>query len=89
MPLHRMPRAHEKLKIRQTKYWSNMMANGWTPERRKRQAQLIRTWKPWERSTGPKTPEGKQRSARRGFKGGQRQLLRELARTLRKLEYTR
>ncbi|MDA8416482.1 MAG: hypothetical protein M0Z78_05340 [Betaproteobacteria bacterium] len=35
------------------------MANGWTPERRARQAELIRTWKPWTRSTGPQTPEGK------------------------------
>ena len=39
------------------------MANGWTPERRARQAELIRTWKPWNRSTGPKTPEGKARAA--------------------------
>jgi len=35
------------------------MANGWTPERRARQAAMIRTWKPWEKSTGPKTDEGK------------------------------
>ena len=34
------------------------MANGWTPERRARQAELIRTWKPWTRSTGPRTAEG-------------------------------
>jgi hypothetical protein len=34
------------------------MSNGWTPERRKRQAQMIRRWRPWERSTGPRTPEG-------------------------------
>ena len=46
------------------------MAHGWTPERRKRQSELIRMWRPWERSTGPRTPEGKARSARRGFKGG-------------------
>ena len=31
------------------------MANGWTPERKARQAELIRNWKPWERSTGPRT----------------------------------
>ena len=35
------------------------MANGWTPERRARQAVLIRNWKPWERSTGPRTTDGK------------------------------
>ena len=35
------------------------MANGWTPERRARQAELIRQWRPWEKSTGPKTEAGK------------------------------
>ncbi len=39
------------------------MANGWTPERRARQAEAIRRWKPWEKSTGPKTDEGKAASA--------------------------
>ena len=34
------------------------MSNGWTPERRARQAELIRQWKPWTRSTGPRTAEG-------------------------------
>ena len=29
------------------------MVNGWTLERRKRQAELIRQWKPWAKSTGP------------------------------------
>ena len=46
------------------------MANGWTSERRARQAQLIRTWRPWERSTGPRTATGKATSARNGLKGG-------------------
>ncbi len=40
------------------------MANGWTLERRERQAALIRTWRPWERSTGPRTDEGKDRSSK-------------------------
>ena len=35
------------------------MLNGWTSERRARQAELIRTWKPWAKSTGPRTPEGR------------------------------
>ena len=30
-----------------------------TPEHRKRRAELIRQWKPWEYSTGPKSAEGK------------------------------
>lgn len=56
------------------------MANGWTPERRARQAALIRTWRPWEKSTGPRSEEGKARTARNAFKGGHRAELRELAR---------
>ena len=55
-----------------------------TPEHRAMRAELIRRWKPWEKSTGPKSPEGKARSARRGYKGGTREMLRELARILRK-----
>ena len=57
--------------------------NGWTSERKARQAALIRQWRPWERATGPKTEGGKARAAMRGFKGGVRPLLRELGRALR------
>jgi len=63
------------------------MANGWTPERRARQARLIHTWRPWERSTGPRTPEGKARVARNAYKGNKRgQLLREHTLMLREVE---
>ena len=65
------------------------MANGWTPERRARQAELIRTWRPWERSTGPHTDAGKVRTARNGDKGGlwriERDNLRELKKTVSEL----
>ena len=61
------------------------MANGWTPERRAKQAALIRSWKPWERSTGPRTDEGKVRVARNGFKGAHRPLVRELAKAMNEL----
>lgn len=54
-----------------------------TPEHRAMRAELIRRWKPWEKSTGPKSPEGKAQSARRGYKGGTRGLLRKVARVLR------
>lgn len=57
--------------------------NGWTPERRRRQARMIHRWRPWERSTGPRTPEGKARAARRGYKGGTRTLLRALSKLLK------
>ena len=63
------------------------MSNGWTPERRARQAALIRTWRPWEQSTGPRTVEGKATTARNGDKGGawriERDLLLELSRVLK------
>ena len=46
------------------------MATTWTPERWARQAAMIRTWKPWERSTGPSTPEGKAKASRNAWSGG-------------------
>ncbi len=65
------------------------MANGWTPERRARQAELIKQWRPWEKSTGPTSKEGKKRSSRNAWKGGVRPDLRELARLLREVEQWR
>lgn len=61
------------------------MANGWTPERRERQAAQIRHWKPWELSTGPRTEEGKNRASQNSYKGGKWLELRELKVTLNKL----
>lgn len=60
--------------------------NGWTLERRQRQAELIRNWQPWNRSTGPKSSEGKATVARNPYKGAVRQQLREVARALRQYE---
>ena len=48
------------------------MANGWTLERRRRQGERIRIWKPWERSTGPRTQAGKERVSQNAWKGGTR-----------------
>lgn len=39
------------------------MARQWTEEQKARQADLIRLWKPWMRSTGARTPEGKRISS--------------------------
>lgn len=58
------------------------MANGWTPERRARQAELIRTWRPWEKSTGPKTDEGKAIVSRNHLKS-RRHRVRELMPAIR------
>jgi len=62
------------------------MANGWTPERRARQAALIQQWRPWEQSTGPASAEGKSRASRNACKGGIRPQLRELRQILRDQE---
>lgn len=56
------------------------MASSWTPERRSRQAALIRTWKPWQQATGPRTPEGKAKASRNAWRGGHWKMLRELSR---------
>jgi len=61
-------------------YWEADMANGWTPERRARQAEMIRTWKPWQQATGPRTPDGKAKASRNAYKGGHWLMLRELSR---------
>lgn len=39
-------------------------SSAWTPERRARHAEAIRRWKPWEKSTGPRSAAGKARSSR-------------------------
>lgn len=46
--------------------------NGWTPERRKRAAVLIQQWRPWERSSGPKTDNGKAKVSKNALKHGAR-----------------
>ena len=56
------------------------MATTWTPERRARQAELIRTWKPWAKSTGPRSPEGKEQVKRNAWTGGNWLKMRELTR---------
>ena len=61
------------------------MCNGWTPERRARQAELIRSWRPWERSTGPRTAEGKARASLNAYRGAKRPETRALMRALSEL----
>ena len=59
------------------------MANGWTPEQRARQAELIRTWRPREKATGPTIAEDKAVSSRNAYAGGFEQQLRELRAVMR------
>jgi hypothetical protein len=35
------------------------MSHGWTPERRRKQSEAIQRWRPWEKTTGPRTIKGK------------------------------
>ncbi len=51
-----------------------MSKNGWTQERRQRQSEAIKRWKPWEKSTGAKTQEGKEKSKMNSLKHGGRSL---------------
>ena len=58
--------------------------NGWTEERKQKQREAIQRWKPWEKATGAKTVEGKNRSKMNALKHGARsQQWRELNRLLR------
>lgn len=59
------------------------MANGWTPERRAKQSAAIKRWQPWNNATGPRTLEGKAIAARNAYKGGHRQLFRQIAAMLK------
>lgn len=47
------------------------MARVWTDEQKTRQAALIRRWKPWTRSTGATTPEGKAVSSMNVLRGNE------------------
>jgi hypothetical protein len=51
-------------------------SSAWTPERRAKQAEAIRRNKPWAKSTGPRTAEGKATSSRNADKGVNRELWR-------------
>jgi len=62
------------------------MANGWTLKRRLKQSQGIQRWRPWERSTGPRTQEGKARSSRNRDKGDARGMLRAIRNVLRECD---
>lgn len=57
-------------------------ANGWTVERRQRQAELIQQWAPWAKATGPKSQEGKAKVGRNAWRGGSRQQLRKLSKMM-------
>ena len=50
----------------------------WTLEERLKQSEAIRLWKPWESSTGAKSPQGKATSSKNATKTGDSVYVREL-----------
>lgn len=53
-----------------------------TQAHRARKSELIHAWKPWEKSTGAKTLQGKAVSSRNAYKGGHRTIFRQAIQTL-------
>lgn len=60
-----------------------MAARRWTKEQRAQQSAKIKQWQPWNKSTGPITPEGKATASHNADKGGVRPMLRQIAKQLR------
>ena len=67
------------------------MPRKWTPEQKAAQAEKIKNWKPWEKSTGPKTRGGKRRARMNalthGFHTPEHKVLRQALKLQR--EFTR
>jgi hypothetical protein len=57
-------------------------AKGWNSERRKKQSEAIKRWKPWNQSTGPKSPEGRALVSRNAYSGGELVNLRAMVKAL-------
>ena len=52
------------------------MSRAWTVEERRRQAELIGRWRPWQSATGPKSAAGKTIVARNADRGDPRGTMR-------------
>jgi hypothetical protein len=59
-----------------------MAARRWTLEQKLRQSEVIRRWKPWEKSTGAKTAKGKAIVSKNALKYGESQELRILSKVI-------
>jgi hypothetical protein len=57
----------------------------WTPEERIKQSEAIRGWKPWEKSTGAKTPQGKVISSKNATKTGESLHIRDLIKQINRI----
>ena len=58
------------------------ITRGWDEDRRAKQAENCRNAKPWTKSTGPKTPEGKKKVRDNAMKHGMRSIEAEELRRL-------
>lgn len=66
-----------------------MGRNGWSPERRARQAAAIQRWAPWKKATGPKSVSGLEKSKMNALKhGGRSAAVRLLGRLLKAFSAT-
>jgi hypothetical protein len=62
------------------------VGNGWTSARRAAQRKAIYRWRPWEKSTGPKSKVGKAAIAANAFKhGGRSRILHRELQAIRRL----
>lgn len=64
------------------------MPREWTVEQRQQQAEAIRSRKPWEQSTGPRTPLGKVKVSQNAYRGGTRAQLAKINRILNQYGHT-
>jgi hypothetical protein len=87
------PRAREKMKMSKTNKQNKRGKYCRTADHRRLMGELILKWKPWLKSTGPKTTLGKAQICQNAFKGGARQevkklrdLLKEQVRTLKGIQ---
>ena len=62
------------------------MARAWTPAQRAKQSEIIHGWKPWQNSTGARTPEGKAKASqnrRKSLEAAEAELLAAMAKVQR------
>ena len=62
-----------------------MPTRKWTQEQRLKQSESIRRWRPWESSTGAKTPQGKAISSKNATKDGDSVYIRELIKQMNRI----
>lgn len=60
-----------------------MAAKQWTEEQHKQQAEKIKQWQPWEKSTGATTIDGKARSSQHAYKQWTSRLMKQVRAALK------